>query len=83
MNSNLDCPDGLCKLRIQAVDNAIGHKKNEWGVILEPTRQYEDVAHALRFCEIFHLEAKVSVERNGYSVLIRSDEFQLPKNKRT
>jgi hypothetical protein len=82
MDSHLDCPDGLCKLRIQAVDNAIGHKKNEWGVILEPTREYEDVAHALRFCEVFRLEAKVSVQTDGYSVLVRSEEFQLPKGQR-
>lgn len=76
MDYDLNCPDGLCKLRIQMVDNAIGHTKNEWGVILEPTREYEDVANALRFCEVFHLEAKVSISSDGYQVLVRSEYFR-------
>ncbi len=82
MDYDFNCPDGLCRLRIQAVDNAIGHSKNEWGVILEPTREYADVAHALRFCEVLHLEAKVKVASDGYSVLVRNDTVQQPVGKR-
>ncbi len=68
-----DCPDGYCKQKIQAVDNAIGHKKNDWATLLQKTDNYDDVIHALRFCEIFKLEAKVSVLDEGYEVQVRSD----------
>ncbi|MCK4565781.1 MAG: hypothetical protein KAU48_00590 [Candidatus Thorarchaeota archaeon] len=68
-----DCPDGYCKQKIQAVDNAIGHKKNEWATLLPNTNNYDDVSNALRFCEIFKLEAKVSVTTEGYKVQYRTD----------
>jgi len=68
-----DCPDGYCRQKIQAVDNAIGHKKNEWAVLLSGTDNYDDISHALRFCEVFRLEAKVSVTQEGYKVQFRND----------
>ena len=68
-----DCPDGLCKLKIQAVDRAIGHQKNEWSVLLKTTRNSKDVEHALRFCETFKLESKVKVATDGYIVLVKND----------
>lgn len=80
MDYDFNCPDGLCKLKIQAMDNAIGHTKNEWGVILEPTRESNDVVNALRFCEVFRLEAKVRISTEGYAVLVRDDQFCLLKS---
>ncbi|MGD9395768.1 MAG: hypothetical protein PVJ05_05020 [Candidatus Thorarchaeota archaeon] len=74
---NPDCPDGLCKLRIQAVDRAIGHYKNEWSVLLNSTKNSKDVEHALRFCELFKLEPKVKVGKDGYVVLVKSDLIRL------
>ena len=68
-----DCPDGYCRQKIRAVDIAIGHDKNEWTTILNETNNYEDVNQALRFCEVFKLEAKVSVTTEGYRVQIRDD----------
>ena len=68
-----DCPDGYCKQKIQAVDDAIGYKKNEWAILLKETNDYEDVMQALRFCEIFKLEAKVSVLDEGFAVEVKSD----------
>ncbi len=68
-----DCPDGYCRQKIQAVDNAIGHKKNEWAILLPETSNYNDVTNALRFCEVFKLEAKVSVTVDGYKVQYRTD----------
>ena len=68
-----DCPDGYCKQKIQAIDNAIGHKKNEWSTLLHDTENYNDVNLALRFCEIFHLEPKVSITSKGYVVKFRSE----------
>ncbi|MFX1481755.1 MAG: hypothetical protein ACFFCP_01050 [Promethearchaeota archaeon] len=68
-----DCPDGLCRMKIQAVDRAIGHQKNEWLVLLSSTKDSADVALALRFCEAFHLESKVRVKSDGYQVLARDD----------
>jgi hypothetical protein len=68
-----DCPDGYCRQKIQAVDNAIGHTKNEWGTLLHGTNNYEDVLKALKFCEVFKLEAKVSVTLDGYRVQYRND----------
>jgi len=70
---NSDCPDGYCRQKIQAIDNAIGHKKNEWSTILYGTQDYSDVSKALRFCEVFHLESKVSVTSKGYIVQYRND----------
>ncbi|MHA2059098.1 MAG: hypothetical protein ACW979_15880, partial [Candidatus Thorarchaeota archaeon] len=77
LDMNPDCPDGLCKLKIQAVDRAIGHHKNEWATLLNFTRNHKDVEHALRFCEIFRLESKVKVETDGYVVLVKNELIQL------
>jgi len=68
-----DCPDGLCRQKIQAVDRAIGHYKNEWSVLLNSTTNSKDVELALRFCELFRLESKVKVENEGYVVLVKND----------
>ena len=70
-----DCPDGLCKLKIQAIDNAIGYHKSEWQVLLSSTANTNDVANALQFCEVFKMEAKVNVKSDGYEVLAREDQF--------
>jgi len=72
-----DCPDGFCKTKIQAVDRAIGHHKNEWSVLLHYTKNSKDVEHALRFCELFRLESKVKVETDGYVVLVKNDLIRL------
>jgi len=71
-----DCPDGLCKQKIQAVDRAIGHHKNEWSVLLYPTKESKDVEHALRFCEMFRIESKVKVEGDEYIVLVKNEMIQ-------
>ena len=72
-----DCPNGLCKTKIQAVDRAIGHHKNEWSVLLNFTKNSKDVEHALRFCEIFRLEPKVKIETDGYKVLVKNELVRL------
>jgi hypothetical protein len=77
LDMNPDCPDGLCKLKIQAVDRAIGHHKNDWATLLNFTRNHKDVEHALRFCEVFRLESKVKVETDGYVVLVKNELIQL------
>lgn len=71
-----DCPDGYCKQKIQAVDKAIGYKKDDWATLLSETNNYDDVMQALRFCEIFKLEAKVSVQDSGFAVKVRNDVYQ-------
>jgi len=76
-----DCPDGLCKQKIQAVDHAIGHYKHEWSVLLNLTNDSRDVEHALRFCQMFKLESKVKIEPDGYVVLVKNELFQIPRNK--
>jgi hypothetical protein len=68
-----DCPAGLCRRKLQAVDRAIGHHKNDWLVLLNFTKNSDDVNHALRFCEIFQLESKVRIKSDGYEVLARND----------
>ncbi|TFG31028.1 hypothetical protein EU528_07295 [Candidatus Thorarchaeota archaeon] len=68
-----DCPDGYCKQKIQAVDKALGYNKDGWATLLQETSSYEDVKHALRFCEIFKLEAKVCVLDEGFEVQVRND----------
>ncbi|MGQ4912317.1 MAG: hypothetical protein ACP6KW_09135 [Candidatus Thorarchaeota archaeon] len=70
---NNDCPDGTCRLKILEIDRALGHEKNEWAVLLKSSENTEDVNNALRFCEVFHLESKVKVTHEGYTVLFRSD----------
>ena len=74
-----DCPDGLCKMKIQALDRAIGHHKNEWAILLNSTKNSKDVLHALRFCEVFQLESKVKIENDGFKVLIKNELAQLRK----
>jgi hypothetical protein len=71
-----DCPDGYCKQKIQAVDKAIGYKKDEWATLLSETSEYDDVMQALRFCEIFKLEAKVTVLEEGFAVKVRNEVLQ-------
>jgi hypothetical protein len=71
-----DCPDGYCKQKIQAVDNAIGYHRDDWATLLAETSDYNDVMQALRFCEIFKLEAKVSVLDESYIVKVRNDVYQ-------
>jgi len=68
-----DCPDGYCKQKIQSVNNAIGYNKYEWATLLQETNSYDDVKHALRFCEIFKLEAKVCILDDGFKVQVRSE----------
>jgi len=71
-----DCPDGYCRQKIQAVDTAIGYEKNNWATLLDETDNYDDVMQALRFCEIFKLEAKVSVLDDGFAVKVRNEVMQ-------
>ncbi len=71
------CPDDSCRKKIQAIDCAIGHDKNNWFVILDKTDDMRDVANALQFCETLQLEAKVRVASDGYQVLIRDNLIRL------
>ena len=71
-----DCPDGYCKQKIQAVDEALGHNNSAWAILLNETSNYEDVKQALRFCETFKLEAKVTILDEGFEVKVRSDVMQ-------
>ncbi|NHI89224.1 MAG: hypothetical protein EAX87_06840 [Candidatus Thorarchaeota archaeon] len=77
IDMNTDCIDGLCKQKIQAVDRAIGHHKNEWSVLLKSTKNPKDVEHALRFCQVFHLEPKVKVVNDSYVVLVKNELLSL------
>ncbi|MDH4213047.1 MAG: hypothetical protein OEV85_03920 [Candidatus Thorarchaeota archaeon] len=70
-----DCPDGYCRQKIQAVDNAIGYTKNEWATLLDGTDNLNDLSKALRFCEVFKLEARVRVSSDGYKVQYRRDLY--------
>ncbi|KXH77064.1 MAG: hypothetical protein AM326_05890 [Candidatus Thorarchaeota archaeon SMTZ-45] len=72
-----DCPDGLCKLKIQAIDRAIGHHKNEWSILLNSSKESKDVEHALRFCKMFHLESKVKIDGEDYIVLVKNELIRL------
>lgn len=74
-----DCPDGYCRQKMQAVDNAIGHVENEWATLLYNTNNFKDVTNALRFCEVFKLEAKVSVTPQGYKVHFRNELGNIKK----
>ena len=73
---NSDCPDGYCKQKIQAVDDALGHANSGWATLLDETSNYEDVKQALRFCETFKLEAKVTILDEGFEVKVRNDVLQ-------
>jgi hypothetical protein len=68
-----DCPDGYCRQKIQAIDNAIGYTKKEWATLLGGTDNLNNVSKALRFCEVFKLEARVHVSADGYRVQFRKD----------
>ncbi|MFX0056168.1 MAG: hypothetical protein ACFFAD_14665 [Candidatus Hermodarchaeota archaeon] len=72
------CRDGECRRRIQDIDNAIRHEKHVWSIILESSQDLDDVNHALRFCEVFRLEAKVMIDSRGLEVLVRDDFIRLP-----
>ena len=75
---NPDCPDGFCKMKIQAVDRAIGHHKNELSVLLNSTMNSKDVEYyALRFCRFFQLESKVKIEDDNYVVLVKNELIRL------
>jgi len=71
-----DCNDDLCKEKIRAVDQALGREEKQWHTLLNLTKDHEDVTNALRFCEVFQLEANVEVTNDGYSVLVRDREIQ-------
>ena len=68
-----NCPDNTCAKKREAIDTAIGFDGTNWSVILEKTSDIKDVELALRFCEIFKLEAKVKVSSDGYEVLANDD----------
>jgi hypothetical protein len=72
-----DCPDGYCRQKIQAIDNAIGYTKNELATLLYGTQNLSDVSKALRFCEVFRLEARVCVSSDGYMVQFRKDPLDV------
>ncbi|NHJ12895.1 MAG: hypothetical protein EAX95_04425 [Candidatus Thorarchaeota archaeon] len=71
------CSDNACNKKVRAIDSAIGYDSTSWSVILEKTDDMKDVENALRFCEVFHLEAKVRVTSEGYRVLIRDELIRL------
>ncbi len=71
-----DCKDSLCKEKIRAVDQALGREEKQWHTLLNLTMDHDEVTNALRFCEVFQLEAKVKVTDAGYSVLVRNREIQ-------
>ncbi|KXH77037.1 MAG: hypothetical protein AM326_01855 [Candidatus Thorarchaeota archaeon SMTZ-45] len=71
------CRDDACQRRIQDIDNAIRHEKNVWSIILKSSQDLNDVNHALRFCEVFRLEAKVRIDSRGLEVLVRDDFIRL------
>ncbi|MHA2356540.1 MAG: hypothetical protein ACXADC_15295 [Candidatus Thorarchaeota archaeon] len=71
------CKDGKCYRMKQDIDDAIRHERNIWSVMLKSSQDLDDVNHALRFCEVFRLEAKVEVDSNGLEVLVRDDFIRL------
>lgn len=72
------CRNGECHRRIQDIDSAIRHEENTWSIMLKSTQDLNDVNHALRFCEVFRLEAKVTIDSRGLEVLVRDDFIRLP-----
>ncbi|MFQ5832601.1 MAG: hypothetical protein ACE5H4_07855 [Candidatus Thorarchaeota archaeon] len=58
-------------------DRAIGDERSQWSFLLRFTKSHEDVANALRFCEVFRLEAKVKVTSEGYKVMVRDDLIRM------
>jgi hypothetical protein len=72
-----DCPDGYCRQKIQAIDNAIGFTKNEWATLLDGKDSLNDVSKALQFCEAFKLEARVSITSEGLRVQFRHEILKL------
>ncbi|MFX1332174.1 MAG: hypothetical protein ACFE9W_11475 [Promethearchaeota archaeon] len=71
------CRDGECQRRIQDINNAITHGRDSWSIMLKSSQNLDDVNHALRFCEVFRLEAKVKIDSRGLEVLVRDDFIQL------
>ncbi|MFX0044608.1 MAG: hypothetical protein ACFE8Z_02050 [Candidatus Hermodarchaeota archaeon] len=71
-----DCEDDFCKEKIRAVDQALGCEERRWHTLLNLTKNHQDVTNALRFCEVFQLEAKVKVTDDGFSVLVRDREIK-------
>jgi hypothetical protein len=71
------CREGECHRTIQDIDNAIWHERNVWSVLLKSSQDLNDVNHALRFCEVFRLEAKVKIDSRGLEVLVRDDFFRI------
>ncbi len=71
------CQDGECQHMIQDMDNSIGYEKSLWSIILESSQDLNDVNLALRFCEVFLLEAKVRIDSRGIEVLVRDDFIRL------
>ncbi len=75
MTSN--CRDDLCVRKMRDFDRAIGRERSQWNVLLRFTKSHEDVENALRFCEVFRLEAKVKVSSEGYAVMVRDDLIRM------
>jgi hypothetical protein len=71
------CRDGECQRTIQNIDDAIRHENNTWAILLKSSQDLKDVNLALRFCEVFRLEAKVKIDSRGLEVLARDDFIQL------
>jgi predicted methyltransferase len=71
------CRDGECQRRIYDIDDAIRHEQNVWSIILKSSQDLNDVNHALHFCEIFRLEARVKIDSRGIEVLVRDDFIRL------
>ncbi|MHA2066162.1 MAG: hypothetical protein ACXABY_17460, partial [Candidatus Thorarchaeota archaeon] len=74
MTSN--CQDGRCYRVKQDIDDAIRHEKN-WAVILNSSQDLNDVNHALHFCDVFRLEAKIKIDSKGLEVLVQDDFIRL------
>lgn len=71
------CRDSKCRRMIQDIDSAIRHESNAWSIILRSSQNLNDVNYALRFCEVFRLEAKVKIDSRGIEVLVRDDFIRL------
>ncbi len=71
------CRDDECQCMMQNIDNAIWHEKNVWSIMLKSSQDLTDVNHALLFCELFRLEAKVNIDSRGLEVLVRDDFIRL------
>ena len=72
------CRDGKCQRMIQDIEDIINHEKNSWSIVLKSSQDLNDVNHALHFCEVFRLEAKVRIDSQGLEVLVRDDFIRFP-----